>query len=101
MTEQDKAWDALVKMARDSIEDSKKDVYNGLLSCAPEEAILAADAELTSLRARIEVLEKAVIDIDEAMRGDYHREGTKIRIVVTQESLNKFRAALDALKEGK
>ena len=60
MTEQDKAWDALVKMARDSIEDSKKDVYNGLLSCAPEEAILAADAELTSLRARIEVLEKAI-----------------------------------------
>ena len=55
----------------------------------------------TALRARIEVLEKVVIDIDEAMRGDYHREGKKIRIVVTQESLNKFRAALDALKEGK
>jgi hypothetical protein len=54
-----------------------------------------------ALRARIEVLEKVVIDVDEAMRGDYHREGTKIRIVVTQESLNRFRAALDALKEGK
>jgi hypothetical protein len=57
--------------------------------------------ERDALRARIEVLEKVVIDVDEAMRGDYHREGTKIRIVVTQESLNRFRAALDALKEGK
>ena len=57
--------------------------------------------ERAALRARIEVLEKVVIDVDEAMRGDYHREGTKIRIVVTQESLNRFRAALDALKEGK
>ena len=54
-----------------------------------------------ALRARVEVLEKVAIDVDEAMRGDYHREGTKIRIVVTQESLNRFRAALDALKEGK
>jgi hypothetical protein len=57
--------------------------------------------EREALRARIALLEKVVIDVDEAMRGDYHREGTKIRIVVTQESLNRFRAALDALKEGK
>jgi len=44
----------------------------------------------------VERLEKVVEDFDEAMRGDYHRDGIKIRIVVTQDSLNKFRKA----KEG-
>jgi len=62
--------------------------------------LLCEQHDNAALRDRIEVLEKVVIDVDEAMRGDYHREGTKIRIVVTQESLNRFRAALDALKEG-
>jgi len=100
MTEQDKAWDALVKMARDSIEDSKKDVYNGLLSCAPEEAILAADAELTSLRARIEVLEKAAEYAEHHPNCGY----TFDHVTQTGEMVGctcGLSAALDALKEGK
>ena len=113
MTEEDKkAWDVTVHRANRGNEFFSIYDANAILYAAAELKRLHADLayvqncldtsmlEAAALRADNARLEKVAADFDEAIRGDYHRDGIKIRIVVTQDSLNKYRTALDALKEG-